>query len=157
MPSEAEFGHLSVLPRKPSREFLMLHKQPALAADTVVFDKHDRLLLIRRKHAPFKGRYALPGGFVEYGETVEAAATRELREETGLKAKSQRLIGVYSDPKRDPRGHTVAVAYLMTVDAAAPKAGDDASSAAFVDDWRGKKLAFDHNKILSDALRIKNR
>ena len=132
-------------------------KQPAITADAVVFDEHDRLLVIRRKNAPFKGRYALPGGFVEYGETVETAAKRELREETGLEAKSQRLIGIYSDPKRDPRGHTISVAYLMTVRAAAPKGGDDALSAEFVADWRGKKLAFDHNKILADALRLKAR
>ena len=130
----------------------MPKKQPALAADAVVFDKADRLLLIRRKNAPFKGRYALPGGFVEYGETVEAAAARELHEETGLRAKSLQLIGVYSDPKRDPRGHTVSVAFLMRVDGGEPKGGDDALSAAFVADWRGKRLAFDHDKILADAL-----
>ena len=132
----------------------MRHKQPALAVDAVVFDTHDRLLLIRRKFPPFKGRYALPGGFVEFGETVEDAAARELREETGLKSKSLRLVGIYSDPKRDPRGHTVSVAYLIQVGSAAPKAGDDAHAAAFVADWRGRKLAFDHNKILADTLNL---
>jgi len=132
----------------------MKHKQPALAADAVVFDAQNRLLLIRRKFPPFKGRYALPGGFVEYGETVEAAAARELREETGLKGKSQRLVGIYSDPKRDPRGHTVSVAFLIQVGSASPEAGDDAHAAEFVADWRSKKLAFDHNKILADALKL---
>jgi 8-oxo-dGTP diphosphatase len=135
----------------------MPKKQPALAADAVVFDRSDRLLLIRRKNAPFKGRYALPGGFVEVGETVEAAAARELHEETGLRPRSQRLIGVYSDPKRDPRGHIVSVAYLMRVDGAEPKAGDDAQAAEFVAHWRGKKLAFDHNKIVADALTLRDR
>ena len=132
----------------------MRHKQPALTVDAVVFDAQDRLLLIRRKFPPFKGRYALPGGFVEFGETVEAAAARELHEETGLKSKALRLVGIYSDPKRDPRGHTVSVAYLVRVGAAAPKAGDDANAVEFVADWRSKKLAFDHNKIVADARKL---
>jgi 8-oxo-dGTP diphosphatase len=132
----------------------MRHKQPSLAVDAVVFDTQNRLLLIRRKFPPFKGRYALPGGFVELSETVEAAAARELDEETGLKAKTLRLIGVYSDSKRDPRGHTVSVAFLIQAGATPPKGGDDASAAAFVADWRNKKLAFDHNKIVSDALKL---
>lgn len=132
----------------------MRHKQPALTVDAVVFDAQDRLLLIRRKFPPFKDRHALPGGFVERGETVEAAAARELKEETGLKAKTLRLVGIYSDPKRDPRGHTVSVAFLIQVGAASPKAGDDADAAAFIAGWRGKKLAFDHNKIVADALKL---
>lgn len=133
----------------------MKHRQPSLTVDAVVFDAAGRLLLIRRRQAPFKGRYALPGGFVEYGETLEDAARRELHEETGVKPLTQRLIGVYSSPKRDPRGHTVSAAYLMRVGRVTPKAGDDASSAAFVADWRKKPLAFDHAKIVADALRLK--
>jgi len=132
----------------------MLHKNPALAADAVVFDRHGRLLLIRRKNPPFKGRYALPGGFVEYGESAERAVLRELHEETGLKVKSPRLIGVYSNPRRDPRGHVVSIAYLVLVGTPEPKGGSDAISAEFVDNWRGKKLAFDHAQIVADALRI---
>lgn len=132
----------------------MRHKQPTLAVDAVVFDAEGRLLLIRRKFAPFKGRHALPGGLVEVGETVEAAAGRELYEETGMTPKSLRLIGVYSDPKRDPRGHCVSVAFLMQVGGSKPAAGDDAATAEFVADWRGKKLAFDHEKIVADALKL---
>jgi 8-oxo-dGTP diphosphatase len=135
----------------------MTYRQPALAVDAVVFDGAGRLLLIRRRNAPFKGRYALPGGFVEYGETVEAAARRELMEETGVRPLSQRLIGVYSKPGRDPRGHTVSVAYLMRVGDVTPQAGDDAHDAAFVARWRGKRLAFDHSKILADALKLKRK
>lgn len=131
----------------------MLPKQPALAADCVVFNSDGALLLIRRRNAPFKGRFALPGGFLEYGETTETGARRELMEETGIKAKSLRLVGVYSDPKRDPRGHTISLAYLAIVGAnAKPKAGDDAATAEFVSDWRKVKLAFDHRKIVADAL-----
>ena len=131
-----------------------MHTNPSLAADAVVFNQQGNWLLIRRKNAPFKGRYALPGGFVEYGETVEAAALRELREETGLRAKSPRLIGVYSNPKRDPRGHVISIAFLILVGNAKPKGGDDARSAEFVAQWRELNLAFDHNQIVADALRL---
>lgn len=130
---------------------------PALTVDAVVFDARGRLLLIRRKFPPFKGRYALPGGFVEIGETVEAAVARELAEETGLKAKALRLIGIYSDPKRDPRRHTVSVAFLVQIAGKKPQAGDDADAAEFVADWRGKTLAFDHNKIVTDVLKLKGK
>ena len=123
------------------------HKQPSLAADCVVFDPQGRLLLIRRKNPPFQGRYALPGGFVEYGETTEQAAARELMEETGLRASALDLIGVYSDPARDPRGHMVSIAYLVRVESYAPQAGDDAAQAEFVADWQSQALAFDHSTI----------
>ncbi|MBX9773654.1 MAG: NUDIX hydrolase [Xanthobacteraceae bacterium] len=129
----------------------MAHRPPALAADCVVFDPQGRLLLIRRKNPPFQGQYALPGGFVDYGETTEQAAARELAEETGLTAASLSLIGVYSDPGRDPRGHTVSIAYLVHVVEFIPRAGDDAAGAEFVADCERKVLAFDHNKIAADA------
>lgn len=128
--------------------------RPWLSVDCVVFDDEDRLLLIRRRNPPFQGGYALPGGFVDAGETVEAAALRELREETGLSGTILRLVGVYSDPKRDPRHHTVSVAYLVHV--AAPDKlvpGDDAAAAEFVSAWKTVSLAFDHRKIVEDATR----
>jgi 8-oxo-dGTP diphosphatase len=124
-----------------------------LTVDCVVFDRAGRVLLIKRKHAPFKGRYALPGGFVERGETVEAAALRELKEETGLEGKIIRLIGVYSDPRRDPRAPTVSVAFLVRPRTAKARAGDDAAAAAFVEEWRDLRLAFDHDTIVADALK----
>ncbi len=126
---------------------------PSLTVDCVVFDKDERLLLIRRRNPPFQGEYALPGGFVDIGETVEAAALRELKEETGLSCKIENLVGVYSDPKRDPRRHTVSVAYRVSVPAGAKSVGgDDAEHAEFVVDWRGASLAFDHRTIVEDAL-----
>ena len=132
-----------------------LHKQPAIAVDCVIFDSGGRLLLIQRKNQPFKGKYALPGGFVEFGETTEAAARRELREETSLKVGQLRLVGVYSDPKRDSRGHTISVAYVAVVSRPIRvRGGDDAATAAFVPDWQRLKLAFDHNKIVRDAATI---
>lgn len=127
---------------------------PQLAVDCVVVDARRRVLLIRRGNPPFKGGYALPGGFVEVGETVETAAARELMEETGVKAGKPRLIGVYSDPKRDPRGHSVSAAFLMRVKSVTPRAGDDAADAEWVSDWRQETLAFDHAQILADAMRL---
>jgi 8-oxo-dGTP diphosphatase len=132
-------------------------KTPLLTADCVVFDAKGRVLLVRRKHPPFQGHYALPGGFVEIGETVEDACRRELLEETGAKAGTLRLVGVYSDPRRDPRGHTCSVVFLTRVRQAKPTAGDDAAAAEWVEDWSKIDLAFDHAKILADASRMAQR
>ncbi|MEQ1491062.1 MAG: NUDIX hydrolase [Terricaulis sp.] len=126
---------------------------PSLTVDCVVFDEADRLLLIQRAHEPFTDRYALPGGFVDVGETVEAAALRELKEETGVEGQIIRLIGVYSDPNRDPRGHTVSAAFLVSSNGT-PQAGDDAAAAAFVADWRDLSYAFDHAQIIADARKL---
>lgn len=127
-------------------------KTPALTTDCVIFDNAGRVVLIRRKNEPFNGSYALPGGFVDIGETVEAACRREVQEEVGVELGDLSLVGVYSDPKRDPRGHTVSVAYLALLPrAVAPQAGSDAEGAEWVADWRKRALAFDHAKILDDA------
>lgn len=126
-----------------------------VTVDCVVFDQNGRLLLVRRKNPPYQGAYALPGGFVKRDETTEAAAARELKEETGLTAKHARLVGVYSDPARDPRGRVITIAYLVSVEAENVTAGDDAASAEFVADWGRLPLAFDHARIIADALKIK--
>lgn len=118
-----------------------------------MFDKDGRVLVVRRKNPPFKGQYALPGGYVDYGESTEAAAVRELGEETGLTAARVSLIGVYSDPHRDPRGHVVSIAYRVETTGHDPRAGDDAQAAAFLADWEALDLAFDHRRILKDAVR----
>jgi 8-oxo-dGTP diphosphatase len=127
---------------------------PALATDCVVLDAKGRVLLVRRKHPPFQGSYALPGGFVEVGERVKDACRRELREETGVEVGPLQLLGVYSDPARDPRGHICSIAYLGRVGMAEPKAGDDAETAEWVEDWRSVGLAFDHALILGDAEKL---
>ena len=130
-------------------------KTPLLTTDCVIRDDGSRVLLIRRKNEPFKGVYALPGGFVDIGETVETACRREVREETGLNVDALRLIGVYSDPGRDPRGHTVSVAYAATLShSQQPKPGSDAKSAEWVANWRELRLAFDHARIIADAERL---
>jgi 8-oxo-dGTP diphosphatase len=130
------------------------YEKPGVTADCVVFDGTGRLLLIRRRHPPFAGQFALPGGFVDPGETTEAAARRELLEETGLQARALRLVGVYSKPGRDPRGWTISIAYLVRADEGAPVAGDDASAAEFRSDWRELTLAFDHDEIVRDAAKL---
>jgi 8-oxo-dGTP diphosphatase len=135
-----------------------LPKTPALTTDCVIFDRGGRVLLIRRGNPPFKGDYALPGGFVELGETVQHACRREVLEEVGIKVGYLRLVGVYSDPTRDPRGHTVSVAFVTVLpSASAPKACSDAKSAEWIDDWRGLALAFDHAQILADAEALADR
>jgi len=102
---------------------------PRLATDCVISDEAGNVVLIRRKHEPFKGSYALPGGFVETGETVEAACRREIKEETSLELHDLRLVGVYSAPDRDPRGHVVSVAFAARADLSQLRAGDDAAEA----------------------------
>jgi 8-oxo-dGTP diphosphatase len=126
-------------------------RNPSLTVDCVVFDPDGRLLLIRRKNPPFQGQYALPGGYVDYGETTEHAAARELAEETGLAVASVSLIGVYSDPHRDPRGHVVSIAYRIETTGDDLCAGDDAAAAVFVADREALDLAFDHRTIVADA------
>lgn len=125
---------------------------PVLTVDCVAFDSRGRVLLIRRANEPFAGQYALPGGFVDAGETVEAACRRELTEETGLVAAKITLLGVYSEPGRDPRGPTVTVAFLTEL-SGRPKASSDASAAEWVADWMKRPLAFDHALIIADANR----
>lgn len=127
---------------------------PLLAVDCVAFDTAGRILLIRRKNPPFQGQYALPGGFVDVGDSVEDACRRELLEETGVKAGRLTLVGVYSDPARDPRGHTVAVVFMTRLRSAKAVAGDDAAEAEWVKSWKKEKLAFDHARIIKDALKL---
>jgi len=130
-------------------------KTPLLTVDCVARDGEGRILLVRRKNPPFKGGFALPGGFVEIGETVEAACRREVLEETGIAIGELHLVGVYSDPGRDPRGHTVSIAYMTLLrEPARPRAGSDAEAATWVSDWYKLDLAFDHAKIIADAEKI---
>lgn len=124
---------------------------PALTVDIIIrlMDKPGNpIVLIERKYPPFG--WAIPGGFVDIGETVENAAVREAREETCLDVQLTHLLGIYSDPARDPRGHTVSAVYVAEA-TGDPKAEDDAKS---VKCWNINELpevlAFDHFKILQD-------
>ena len=122
---------------------------PKLMVD-VVIPSEEGVVLIRRASDPFEGQWALPGGFVEVGETVEAAAAREAAEETGLAVEIARLVGVYSDPGRDPRGHNVSVAFLARVVGGDLVAATDAAEVAVLDP-DSVELAFDHRRIVVDA------
>ncbi len=127
-----------------------------LTVNTVVLtdEPTPSVLLIQRAHSPFVGGWALPGGFVEEGETVIEAAPRELVEETGLRVGSLQMLGVYDTPGRDPRGWTVSVVYLATVPHRLEvKGGDDAGDARWFAVDALPDLAFDHAAILADALR----
>lgn len=126
-------------------------KTPLLAVDALIVDPNRGVLLIRRARPPFEGRWALPGGFVEVGETCEAACAREVREETALKVEPVELVGVYSAPDRDPRGHTVSPVYLCRVVGGSAQGGDDADEARWFADLAGVELAFDHARVLADA------
>ena len=125
---------------------------PFLAVDAAIFLK-GRIVLIRRKNPPYEGRYALPGGFVEVGETTEDGVRREAKEETGLDIELLCLVGVYSDPDRDPRGHVVSVCYLAQGNGKL-RSGSDARSAEIFRFDNLPALAFDHEKIIADALRL---
>jgi len=128
----------------------MIQRTPALTVDGILLEGQS-ILLVQRKYRPFQGAWALPGGFVKYGEKTEDAVVREFLEETGLKTIIHSLIGVYSDPHRDPRGHTVTVAYLMDCVGGDLNAGDDASSVKFFKVNELPELAFDHAIIVKDA------
>jgi 8-oxo-dGTP diphosphatase len=129
------------------------YQNPALTTDAVWIHR-GRILLVRRGKPPFRGMWALPGGFVELRETVEAAVVRELKEETGLVARPWKLVGVYSGPERDPRKPSTSVAFLMRGRPGKPKGGDDAASAEWVLLSAARPLAFDHARIVRDARRL---
>lgn len=123
---------------------------PKIMVD-VVISSEEGVVLIRRGSEPYEGMWALPGGFVEIGETVENAAVREVKEETNLDVELDRLVGVYSEPGRDPRGHNVSVTFLGRVTGGEPEAATDADEVSVLDHSE-VELAFDHRKIIEDAL-----
>ena len=133
------------------------HRKPSITVDGVIFrknkNKKKEILLIQRANEPFKGKWALPGGFVEYGETTEKAVIREVLEETGLHTKIDELAGVYSDSNRDPRGHTISIVYSLKIIDGKLVGGSDAKNAKFFDLEELPPLAFDHEKIINDALK----
>lgn len=131
------------------------YKNPSLTADIFIFDDDLNFILIKRKNDPFKDYWALPGGFVEYGESVETAAIREAKEETSIDVELIDLVNVYSEPDRDPRRHTVTVAYIAKGDLNSKKADSDAKDIEIFTQEQLDKidLAFDHEKIINDCLK----
>jgi 8-oxo-dGTP diphosphatase len=125
---------------------------PAPTAD-VIIEVGDRIVLVRRKHPP-RG-WAIPGGFIDEGERAEEAAVREALEETGLAVTLTALLGVYSDPARDPRRHTVSAVYVGRAEGT-PYGGDDAEEARlFGESDLPSPIAFDHSRILADYFRFR--
>ena len=131
------------------------HRNPIPTVDVIV-EQNSRILMIRRKNDPCKGCLALPGGFVDEGERIEDAARREANEETSLNIHLVDILGVYSDPKRDPRGHLISTAFVgiaptdnLSVEASAQ---DDASGVEWIklEAIDKSNIAFDHKKILFD-------
>ena len=125
-------------------------RNPLPTVDIVIFDPRRGVVLIKRRNPPHG--FALPGGFIDYGESAPDAAVREAFEETGLKVTLTGLLGVYSHPERDPRQHTISTVYTAAADDPdALHAGDDAAAASFypIGQWPGP-LAFDHGRILGD-------
>ncbi|MCS6885031.1 MAG: NUDIX hydrolase [Acidobacteriota bacterium] len=132
-----------------------MYPKPSVTADCAIFalvDSKVHILLIERNNEPFKGKWALPGGFVDINELIDTAAYRELKEETGLENVRLRRIGVYDAPGRDPRGRTITFLYLALIDKLPDiKAADDASSAKWFTLDSLPELAFDHAVLISDA------
>jgi 8-oxo-dGTP diphosphatase len=134
-------------------------ERPSVTVDIVLIalvDGQRSVLLVRRKNPPFAGSWALPGGFVEPHEPLEAAARRELYEETGVTLLSLEQLRAFGEPGRDPRGWTISIAFLAEVDEAAlrswhPTAGSDAAEVAWFALDRLPPLAFDHQQILGHA------
>ncbi len=134
---------------------------PLVAVDAVIlFNNKQDLVLIRRRNPPFQGELALPGGFVDVGESVEHACIREAREETNIKVKIVKLIGVFSEPNRDPRGHNISIAFLCEplTKKEKPKALSDAAALEILQLSKisSLKLAFDHLDIIKSSGILKN-
>lgn len=134
-------------------------RNPLLTVDAIIevegrYDSQPSgIILIKRKNPPFG--WAIPGGFVDYGESIEDAIIREAKEETGLDIKLIRQFHTYSDPKRDPRHHTVSTIFIATA-TGKPKAADDAQEVGiFTKDNLPQDLAFDHRQILEDYFKGK--
>jgi len=132
-----------------------LIKKPSLTVDALIIYDRDSIILIKRKNDPYRGSWALPGGFVEYGETVESAVIREAKEETGLDIELKGVSGVYSNPDRDPRGHIITICYLAQKIGGKLKADTDASQVKCfkIEEAIKTTLAFDHLQIIEEGLK----
>lgn len=120
---------------------------PSLAVDIIIRINRG-IVLIKRENEPFRDMWAIPGGFVKYGEKVEDAAIREAEEETGLEVSLETLVGIYSDPQRDPREHVVSICYKARREGGTLCPDSDAKDVKVFKDIPWNSLAFDHDKML---------
>lgn len=123
-----------------------------MSADVIIQLKNNDIVLIQRNKEPYKNLWALPGGRLEPSETLEQTAIREASEETGLEIKLKKIIGVYSNINRDPRGRMATVVYLAKSVGGELKAASDAKNIKTISPSSAKNLAFDHEKIIQDFL-----
>ncbi len=135
---------------------MKIYKNPIPTVDAIIH-RYSSLLLIKRKKAPYKNCFALPGGFVNEGETIEEALIREVHEETSLVVHPIDILGVYSDPTRDPRGHMLTIVFIVLIVEGKATPGDDAKEISWIPIHKINELeiAFDHKLILEDFLRWK--
>lgn len=135
----------------------MAHRNPSPTVDIIIelVDRpHRPIVLIERKNPPYG--WAIPGGFVDYGESMETAACREAQEETGLDVRLVEQFHVYSNPERDPRQHTISLVFIATA-TGTPEAADDAKHLEVFDIWQiPESLCFDHDRVLQDYLAYRN-
>lgn len=144
---------------KKTQDGMFAYRYPraSVTADSVLFAERDGLtfvLLIQRGNEPYKGYWAFPGGFLNMNETVNRCAERELEEETGIVLSGMQLVGIYSDVERDPRGRVITAAYAAITTMPEAKAADDAADAQWWPLNELPKLAFDHEIILKDAMKM---
>ena len=135
-----------------------MYKNPVPTVD-IIIEKDDKIVLIRRKNEPFKGKLAIPGGFVNEGELIEDRAIIEAKEETSLDVELKEILGVYSIPDRDPRGHLMTTVFIAKPISGKVKGGDDAAEATWfkITDKILNEVSFDHKKILTDYLKWKKK
>lgn len=124
--------------------------RPTLTVDVIIPNEQGQVLVIRRGHAPYEGLWCLPGGLVDAGEMVEAAAVREVKEETGLDVTIARVHGIYSKNGRDPRGHYVSITLVAHVVEGTPQVTEEATEWQWVEPKEKLEMAFDHARILAD-------
>jgi ADP-ribose pyrophosphatase YjhB (NUDIX family) len=132
------------------------HRNPIPAIDAIIHNEKNQILFVRRTNDPCKNHLSLPGGFVNYGERIEDALRREVKEETSLNIEPLEILGVYSDPDRDPRGHIISTVFVcLIMDNLRGKDGDDEDGMCWINlnEIENKTYAFDHKMIIEDYLK----